>query len=121
MVIVNSVLLIAAYVLVSSWAYYRGRRMLVKCAVAFLAAILIAALILGFAMGVPSIPAFLLYAFVIGGPIVIMPTWLLLLLHSNIDRKANASAVGPVPVAVLGAAVGFVIGFMFTVIVFPTP
>jgi hypothetical protein len=120
MVIVSAILLIAAYVLVSSWAYSRGRRMLVKVGVAFVAVIVLAALALGTVFNVPSPVTLMLYVLAIGAPIIIMPTWLLLLLHSNIDRKAHASAVGPIPVAMVGAAVGFVIGYMFAILAFPS-
>ena len=121
MLVANAIALIVAYVLVASWAYRRGRRMLVKCALAFLVLLVVASLVAGMAFSVPSTLTLMAYVLLVGTPIVIMPTWLLLLLYSNIDRKENANALGPIPVAVVGAAVGFVIGFMLTVVAFPTP
>jgi hypothetical protein len=121
MLVANAILLIAAYVLVASWAYRRGRRMLVKCAAAFLVALVLVGLVLGLALAGPSTAMMVLFVLAIGAPIVIMPTWLLLLHHSNFDRKANTSALGPIPVAVAGAVVGFVLGYMVTIVAFPTP
>jgi putative flippase GtrA len=119
MVIANAIALIAAYVLVASWAYRRGRRMLVKCAAAFLAVLVVASLVMGLVFSVPSLVTLMAYVLLLGAPIVIVPTWLLMLLYSNIDRKENALAVGPIPVALVGAAVGFVLGYMMTVVAFP--
>jgi hypothetical protein len=119
MLIVNVLAVIVSYVLIASWAYKRGRRMLVKCAAAFLALLIVVAMAGAPLFEVPTTPQLFLYVLLIGAPIVIMPTWLLLLLYSNRDRKAEGSAIGPIPIAAVGAAVGFVLGYMLTIVVFP--
>jgi hypothetical protein len=116
MMLLNVLGVIVAYVLVASWAYRRGRAVLSLCAAAFLVVLLIAAMGLAPLFDVPTTPRLFLYVLLIGAPIVMVPTWLLLILHGN-----TFSAVGPVPIAAVGAAVGFVLGYMFSIVVFPTP
>ena len=119
LVMINSLIVIVAYVLVAAWAYRRGRRMLVKCALGFLVVLVVLAALLGLVLNVPSTANLVVYVLAQGAPIIIMPTWLLLLLYSNIDRKAGGNAIGPIPIAVAGAVVGFMIGYMITFLAFP--
>jgi putative flippase GtrA len=119
MLIFNAVAVIVAYVLIATWSYKRGRRMLVKSALGFLAVLLVAAGVLGQLLDVPSTSNLIFYVLVQGAPIIIVPTWLLLLLYSNRGRQNNESPIGPLPVAVVGAAVGFVMGYLFAILAFP--
>jgi hypothetical protein len=116
MMMLNVLGVIVAYVLVASWSYRRGRAVLAICATVFLVVLMVVAMGLAPLFDVPTTPRLFLYVLLIGAPIVMVPTWLLLLLHGN-----NSRVIGPVPIAAVGAAVGFVLGYMFSIVVFPTP
>ena len=111
MIFVFVVLLVVVYPVAASWAVTRGgphRLWLTGSATLLLIAA--AAVLLGRHYGVPSLARLLLYAMAFTGPVVVVPTVLL-----SFSKAPGPAWAGRLPVAVLGACVGLICGWVLVV------
>lgn len=112
MILAGSVLLVVAYAVAASLAVARGgRRRLWLTGAAALVLIAAAALGLGRYFGVPSYARLLLYMMAFTGPVVVVPTVLL-----SFSSGPRPTWTGRLPMAALGTGVGFVCGWLLTVV-----
>lgn len=105
------VLLVVAYGMAASWTVSHGgllRLWLMGSATLLLIAV--AAILLGWHYAVPSLARLLLYAMVFTGPVVVVPTVLL-----SFSKGPGSGWAGRLPVAVLGACIGVVCGWVLVV------
>ncbi len=110
MIFLYVVLLVVAYAVAASWAVsHGGRRRLWLTGSATLVLLAAAAVGLGRHYAVPSVARLLLYKMAFTGPVVVVPTVLLSL------SKAPPTWAGRLPVAVLGACIGIICGWVLVV------
>lgn len=110
MIFLYAVLLVVAYAVAASWAVSHGsRRRLWLTALATLVLLGAAAVLLGRHYAVPSLGRLLLYKMAFTGPVVVVPTVLLSF------SKARPTWVGWLPVALLGACIGIICGWVLVV------
>jgi hypothetical protein len=110
MLLLSALAVIGGYALLASWAYRIGGEYVIACAGAALLLIACGALLLAARYDVPSTSRLMVYMLGFAGPVVVVPTALLLLLP-----RASRFAIAPLAVAIAGAALGFVLGFLFVV------
>jgi len=104
------VLFVAAYAVAVSWAARHGTRCLGSTAAAALLLIALIGMGLGRYYAVPSLSRLLLYALALTGPIVVLPTAMLAFAPAVRSTRHKSLAI-----AVLGASLGFVCGFVIVV------
>ena len=110
MIFAVALVFVAAYVVALSLTFRRGAvAMLLLCVVSLLI-VAACSLFLGSLVTVPDPRRLLLFLLGFAGPVVIVPTALLILLSTN--REAS---FGPLPIAAVGAGVGLALGYLFTV------
>ena len=110
MIFAIAIVLIAVYVLALSLTYRRGAvPMLLLCVSSFLV-VVVCAFLLGDFFTVPDPRRLLIFLLGLVGPVLVVPTALLILLSTN--REAS---FGPLPIAAVGAGVGLALGYLFTV------
>ena len=105
------VFLVVGYAVAASWAVsYGGPRRLWITGSATLLLIAVAGSVLGRHYAVPSQTRLLLYAMAFTGPVVVVPTVLL-----SFSRAHAPTWPGRLPVAVLGACIGVICGWILVV------
>lgn len=110
MIFLYVVVLAVAYAVAASWAVcHGGRRRLWLTGSATLILLVAAAVLLGRYYAVPSLARLLLYKMAFTGPVVVVPTVLLSF------SKARPTWAGRLPVAVLGACIGSICGWVLVV------
>lgn len=102
--------LIGGYAFASSWAVRRGRSALLMAASAALLTLVGGATFLGLWYSVPSTLRLIVYVLGFMGPIIVVPT--VLLWHRAKDAPPSASLLA---LALVGAGLGFAIGYVIVV------
>ena len=110
MIFAIALVLIAVYVLALSWTYKRGAvPMMLLCVGSFLV-VTVLAFVLGDFFTVPDPRRLVIFLLGLVGPVLAVPTALLILLSTN--REAS---FGPLPIAAVGAGVGLALGYLLIV------
>ena len=110
MILLFVAIVVVGYAVAASRAAFHGTNRLWVTAIVSLLLISIAVAFLGWYYAVPSIPRLLLYGLTLTGPIVCVPTTMLLF-----TPAARPAAATSLPKALLGACLGCACGFLFAV------
>jgi hypothetical protein len=111
-----ALILVVGYAFASSWAVRRGRSTLVACAAAAFLLLVVTAVLLGSRYHVPSTLRLVTYVLGFAAPVIVVPTAMLWARTAE-DAQPPATSL---PIALVGAGVGFVLGYLTVVFGFGT-
>jgi hypothetical protein len=101
---------VAIYVLALTWTYRRGAVAMLLLSVGCFLVVTFLAFLLGDFFTVPDPRRLVIFLLGFLGPVLAVPTGLLVLLSTN--REAS---FGPLPIAAVGAGVGLALGYLLIV------